>query len=131
MAMYCRAMYAAERKMYDIAVDAFTKLGDFKDSAKMAAYYKAMGYEEVSTFVALLNANATDEALKKAKQDLVYAKRIYSEYALFKDCAARIAICDEQIDCINQELAAEGYGHSKKNAEQDAARKACISLKLV
>ncbi|MBQ2040769.1 MAG: ribonuclease III [Lachnospiraceae bacterium] len=32
---------------------------------------------------------------------------------------------------INQELAAEGYGHSKKNAEQDAARKACISLKLV
>ena len=83
MAMYCRAIYAAENKMYSLAVDAFQTLGDFKDSAKMAKYYAAMSYQDAGTLASL--TAATDSALASAKQNLQQANQYYSDLALYKD----------------------------------------------
>jgi len=49
MAMYCKAIEAAETlQMFDVAIEAFNQLGDFKDSKQMATYYEARKYQSAA-----------------------------------------------------------------------------------
>lgn len=46
MAMYAKALAAAESGDYDTAIKTFSSLGSFKDCEQLATYYSAIMYEE-------------------------------------------------------------------------------------
>lgn len=94
-ALYCRAIDAAESlNAYDMAIDAFKMLGDFKDSRQMVTYYE--GRKNQAFADRLLEGDVTsitDEDLLTAQSSYADAKNKYEGIALFRDCLSRINEC--------------------------------------
>ena len=121
MAMYCKAIYAAESlKMYSVAVDAFVQLGSFKDSIQMNKYYTARYYESISDSVIL--ETATDDELNDAIDIYNESIVIYNEIILFKDCLQRISDCEAKISSIKNELS------KRINTEKEAIYQQAVML---
>ncbi len=87
LAMYCRALNAAENGRYGSAVSGFSALGDFRDCSILSIYYAALSYEAA-------------EEYEKA-QDLL-APILY-----FKDSNERLLSYGEKIKARDYRLADE------------------------
>lgn len=113
MALYCKAVYAADMGFYAVAVDALNSLGQFKDAPQLARYYTACSYLEYA------ESNVEDNLVQfdlykelwsegliemfespeyaNMSADLRYcqwAKEIFTELALYKDSLMKIGECD-------------------------------------
>ena len=105
MAMYCKALVAAETlNLYDVAIEAFVKLGDFKDSIQMKEYYTARENQDIGDIYINQLETVLDKDLKIAS--LAYSKAIdiYSELALFKDCLTRLISCQDNKQAVDNEI---------------------------
>ena len=105
MAMYCKAISAAEDLgMFDIAIDTFSKLGEFKDCPQMEIYYTGRASEAVVDSVIENISTVSDEDLKNAGTLLDLAKTKYAELALFKDSLTRLSSCNEKEEKLLSEI---------------------------
>lgn len=121
MAMYCKALAAAEKHgMYSVAVETFENLGDFKDSNQLALYYKGREYEMEGDTYCDAESDPSDSQLQYADQMYDKAKSFYSQQMLFKDIMSRIAACDEKKAIIQSALVAN-----------DEARKESIYIRAL
>ena len=105
MAMYCKALVAAETlNLYDVAIEAFVKLGDFKDIIQMKEYYTARENQDIGDIYINQLETVLDKDLKIAS--LAYSKAIdiYSELALFKDCLTRLISCQDNKQAVDNEI---------------------------
>ena len=101
MTMYCKAIAAAEMLgLHSMAVDAFTDLGDFKDSKQMAKYYEGRAYEAAGM---IDGAAASDSALAIAIGHLEEAEKVYGGLAFFKDSLTRMAACGNKATELRNE----------------------------
>ncbi len=113
MAMYCKAIYAAEDlKMFNMAMSAFNDLGDFRDSKQMAIYYDGREKQYLGDSIDL--ANASEKDLNAAEYAYNEAVKTYSSLALFKDCLNRVSDCQTRLT----EIAAERRKRSSETTEK-------------
>lgn len=118
MSMYCKAVWAAEQmSMFDVAIAAFTDLGDFRDSRQMADYYAARKKESIADSYPL--ATASDSSLDFAKKQYDEAITAYAAHILYKDCMTRMASCQEKLLALQAEQAARA--EAKKEETYQAA----------
>ena len=105
---YCRACEAGEAGQYDTALPALKELGDYRDSANMAAYYAARQQE------------AKAAAGEKPVENRIAAAEAYGKLPEFRDSEERAAACLKA-----------AYDYAAGLAEQkqfDAAREAFLLL---
>ena len=82
LSAYCRACGAGEQGEYDTAIAALKELGDYRDSAKAAAYYAARQMEDM--------AAASDA---KPAEDRIAAAKAYEALKGFRDSGERAEAC--------------------------------------
>ena len=99
MAIYCKAVAAADQGNYALAVDALEQLGNYKDSAQLAQYYLAAGYERMAVIYGDITA-ASDSQLDTALAYYWEALPIYDGLSLYKDSGARYEACLSGIETI-------------------------------
>lgn len=99
MAIYCKAVAAADQGNYALAVDALEQLGNYKDSAQLAQYYLAAGYERMAAIYGDITA-ASDSQLDTALAYYMEALPIYAGLSLYKDSEPRYAACSSGIETI-------------------------------
>ncbi|MBQ9420130.1 MAG: ribonuclease III [Lachnospiraceae bacterium] len=105
--------------------------------AVIGAIYVDGGFDAACTFIDRFVIGQIDElALLKDGKSLIQEYVQRSNDGVLEYRTDAIAGPDHMKNFrselfINHELVTDGYGHSKKNAEQDAARKACRLLNLV
>lgn len=92
MAIYCKAVAAADRGNYALAIDALEQLGNYKDSAQLAQYYLAARYEEAAFIDGDITA-ASDTQLAASLEYYNKALSIYAGLSLYKDSGTRYETC--------------------------------------
>ncbi len=104
MAMYCKALAAAENYgMYEVAIDTFGNLGDFKDCKQLQSYYTGRKYEQEANAVFENLEDSSDELLESAEIVYEAAQRTYSDLMLFKDSLTRANACQKKREAIKEE----------------------------
>ena len=151
MTLYCKAVYAADMGLYTLAVDALNSMGQFKDAPQLARYYTACSYLEYAksgsksnlvnyeTYRDLWSESIADmfgsSEYDHMAEELKYcrwARAIFLELALYKDCLMKAGECDALIEKINEMNAAareaaiekmyqEALGKENAGAYQEAA----------
>lgn len=141
MTLYCKAIYAADMGMYEMAVDALSSMGQFKDAPQLARYYTAcsflncaetgnsmqmVDYEKyMQLWSESLIQSIKDPSYEAESWDLVccyWAKAIFTELALYKDSMMKVAVCDT---LIQQKLEAKAAAEEaeKEQKYQEALAK--------
>ncbi len=124
MAMYAKALMAAEDlELYDIAIDAFTDLGDFKDCAQLVKYYTGRKYQSFAETILSNKDSYQDDDISDAIESAQKAASVYKDLALFKDSMTRMKNCMD----LEEQLKSE-QDQRKINAT-DKAYQSAIDLR--
>lgn len=70
MAMYAKALAAAENGDYDTAIKTFSSLGKFKDCEHQATYYTARMYEENGEYEYVLEVFSSNPLFRDSKEHI-------------------------------------------------------------
>ena len=119
MAMYCKAIQAAENGLYTIGIEALENLGDFKDCKQLAQYYTARQYEDTAAMFDIATASDTD--LNTAASLYNEAASIFADLALYKDSLTHYGSCKNGYDAVKAEQ------EQRKNEALEAAYQDALS----
>lgn len=110
MATYCRALDCLNQEKYDTAISAFRTLGSFRDCQQLQKYAAGLQCETEAHAQDLVNI--TDEELTAVKNLYSSAINKYESILLFRDCSARIDVCEAGIAAVEAEQ------NQRENAEK-------------